>query len=279
MTEYPICSKFEFLKQTVSETLVASKIVLDAGTGRGSAQFLAEMTPKRLVCVALPGDLRKGEQTRQHMHATGYANYELVYGDLSDFTLFEEETFDFILADYLVGELHEANIDVVFQNLFTILKAKGKILVVDREQYFGVTPSVQYVSMGEIQADPDLRNRPHRDLIDVVNIFMSMSRMLLTFIPSRRSTADYPSRWVTLWLQTVGFRHLEISYFLQSSNLKREFEQRTVWAKERIQRLKNRALQEGLLLELNKVIEEYQRREIPDDEEFFRKHYVIRTRK
>jgi SAM-dependent methyltransferase len=278
MTNCPLSSKFEFLKQILSGTTLTSKTVLDAGTGAGSAQFLAERDPQQLVCVALPGDLRKGNQAQQRLQFIGFTDYELIYGDLSDNTLFVEESFDFMLADYLIGELHASKIDMVLQNLFTALKPNGEILFVDREPYFGMIPSVQYLSTGHIKADPQLRQRPDRDLIDVVNMFMWIPRMLTTLLPSIR-TADYSSKWVCQWLKAAGFKHLETSCFDQPSTVKREFEQRLGWAQERIYRLPNRELCEGLLQELNKVVGEYTRRGIAKDENFFRTHYVIRARK
>jgi SAM-dependent methyltransferase len=271
-----VIPKIDILRGILSQYDFGNASVLDAGTGKTSAQLLANMKPKTLVCVTLEGDLRKGESVKRILDSQNNKGHVLLYGDLANETLFNEGSFDFILADYLVGELAVDKVLRVFKNLFKFLKPEGQVLLVDREFCPGFVPRFRYLSMGKIKGSTELEKRSDRDLVEVANLFLTIPRELLLLSETERSF-DFPSYWVSLWLEDVGFQVLEVSYFDSKVNTESEFRSRVEWAKQRIKNIKNSKLRKGLIEELEKVVIEYDVRKIAKSDFFLRKQFLIRA--
>ena len=117
----------EYLKEVFKKINFNNTSILDAGTGRGSAQMLVDSNPKELSCVAYLGDLRKGEKVQEILERTNNEYFKLIYGDLANKDLFKKESFDYILGHLLIGELKVGKVESVISNLFYWLKPNGKI--------------------------------------------------------------------------------------------------------------------------------------------------------
>lgn len=268
----------DYLREVFSEINFSEASVLDAGTGRGSAQLLIDTKPKDLTCLTYTGDLRKGGKVQEILDQTKNENYKLKYGDLADIRLFPSHSFDYILGHLLIGELEAGKVEKVLSNLFKWLKTNGKVFFTDREFYEGFKPKWEYVSMGEIKGEPQLSERPNRDLYDLLNLFLNIPKDITLLSPRERSF-DYPSTWIISWLEKAGFKEIECNYFESEEKIREEFEGRLEFVNQRIENLSNPELKNGLLKELHKLIDEFEKRNISEEEVFFRKHYLITAEK
>lgn len=268
----------DYLREIFSEINFSEASVLDAGTGRGSAQLLIYNTPKELTCVAYTGDLRKGEKVQEILDGVKNNKYKLVYGDLANTELFSRSSLDYVLGHLLIGELKVGKVEKVISNLYKWLKPNGKIFFTDREYYEEFKPKWEYVSMGEIKGEPQLSDRPTRDLYSLVNLFLNIPSNIQLLTQTERSF-DYPSSWVTAWLQNAGFKNIECVHFDSEEKVREEFYERLVWVKERIERMGNEELKKGLSKELEKLTKEFESRNVSGDEVFLRTHFYISAEK
>ena len=273
-----ISKKMEFLKDRLSNFDFIGSSVLDAGTGRSSAQLLANFKPEKLSCVTFIGDLRKGEKVAEILKETNDEQYKLVYGDLANFDLFPKKSFDYIFADYLFGELEVGKVDITLKNLYDWLKSNGKIFLVDREFYQEFKPKTEYVSMGEIKGNSELSNRSDRDIYEILNLFLAIPKNISLLTKTQRNF-DYPSKWVFQWLEKIGFEKIVCSFFDSQEKIKEEFLEWLEWAKQRIEKLENSELQNGLLKELEKLVKEFEGRDINDTDMFLREHFFFQAEK
>lgn len=263
------------MREIFSEIDLSESSVLDAGTGRGSAQLLIDKKAKELTCVAYTGDLRKGSQTQKLLDGLKNERYKLVYGDLADSELFHRESFDHLLGHLLVGELEVGKVENVISNFFKWLRPNGKIFFTDREFYQEFKPKYEYVSMGEIKGEPELSKRPARDLYGLLNLFMDIPRNIQLF-SSKERNFEYPSSWIVSWLQNAGFKNIVRTNFDSEEKIKESFFARLEWAKERIERMQNEDIKRGLTKELDKLVSEFKSR---DKEVFLRTHFLITAQK
>ncbi len=277
-TQIRIIDKKDFLKEEISKLDIKDSAVLDAGTGKMSAEILMEREPRELSCVTFTGDVRKGNKVAEILKQTGNENYCLIYGDLTDIGLFPENSFDLILADYLLGELEVGKVNDTFRNLLKWLKPDGKLFLVDREFYDEYKPVKDYISMGEVKGEAELSKRPDKDIAELASLFLN-TPINISLLTNKQRNFDYPSEWVLMWLEKTGFEKIKITLFESEVNIKKEFSQRMEWAKQRIEKLENVEMKSGLLKEMEKLISELESRNISDDKTFLRKQYFIEAEK
>lgn len=278
LQKIPITTKIDYLKKHFLKINFDSLNILDAGTGKTSANFLTSLKPKKLSCVTFIGDVRKGNPVNEILSASKNKDYKLFYGDLSDAKLFKKASFDYVLADYLLGELNINKIKNTFFNLYSWLKPDGKILFIDREFYEEYRPEVNYISMGNIQGEPKLQKRSDRDIYESLDLFLMTTKNILLLSKNERSF-DYPSEWVHLWLVDAGFKEIKYSFFDIEENIGENFYKEIEWIKERIKNLKNKDLEIGLLKELKKIENEFKRRKIKDSDTFLRRCFFFDAKK
>ncbi len=271
-------NKMDFLEKVFSEIDLSQATILDAGTGRQSFEFLTGLRPCELIGVAYPGDLRKGEKVEAILSDTKNPKYKLIYGDLAQKSLFLAESFDYILAHLLLGELVAGKVEKTIANLFDWLRPGGQVFFVDREFYQPKEVLFKYQAMGKITGGLDLSSRSNRDLYEIVGLVSRTARELKLLSLEERSF-DYPSSWVESWLRRAGFRNIEIKTLVKPEKLKSSFLEEVAWAQERIGDLLNEESQKGLLKELEQVVEEFERRKISDEEIFSRRLFVCRAKK
>lgn len=270
--------KFDFIKNYFLERNFIWKTVLDAWTGKTSALFLAEKQPEKLVLLAYEWDKRKWESTEKALIENWFNNYQLLYGDISKENMFEQNSFDFIFADYLLWEVAPSKLSNVFKWISKFFKKDGEAVFIDRDFYKWYEPSFNYISMSEITWLPELEKRTPRDLVEIIDTFMIFAKVLKLFNQEIRSF-DYPSDWVISIIRESGLTVKDIQYFEIEQPIKEEFEQRIVWARWRINSLDNKGLAQWLLSELDKVEKEFNKRNIKADECYLRKHYLIVCKK
>lgn len=280
MGNVPICSKSEFLRQMLTEVDFGNKIVLDAGTGGWSARFLAQRKPKEMVCIAGPGDIRKVEEAKNSLQSMCYANYQIILENLIDENLFPSNTFDFVLADYLIEEVDgfaPQGIYEVLCNLYIYLRKEGELVIVNPEPYVPFRPEYELTSMLEIQGDAQLEKRSNRDLIDILyllSITLSTLMLLNTSIEGR-----YPSKWIRNWLADIGFKELETHFFDIKFYADEEFTKKSNHTRQIISTSCTPKLRDALLEKLEEIISEYNHRKVAKDDFFLQRHYVIRAKK
>jgi hypothetical protein len=250
--------------------------VLDAGTGKTSAQLLVKKHPNKLICVTYPGDKRKGVPVQNILKKINNINYTLLYGDLEDIQLFPEETFSFVLADYLLGEVSVDKVLTIFHNMHHWLQPNGQILLLDREYHQAFQPQIQYLSMGEVEGKVDLFKFSDSDFIEALDMFLRMPTQIDLFRKHER-TFDFPSLWIKSWLEQTGFHNIHLTIFQSRINTKEEFETGLIWVKERIQRMKNSNLQKGLLEEVSNLEKAFYTN--LSETYFLRTHYCFQSSK
>jgi len=184
--------------------------VLDAGSGRISARALIDRKPKHLTCVCAPEDRFKIDSTFNELG--GDRNDARVMGaDLSEPNLFNNASFDFILADNLIGEIDifapGKHVDV-FTALYDYLTPKGSIVVIDQEpdrpppldSAFVLHPRGLENKLSEMElAEMDnlTRYRQYQDARKLLHEFT-----LTNGIPGFRLI---PGDWVEKWMMGIGF--------------------------------------------------------------------------
>ena len=280
MENVVVSSQSKFLDKVISDISFEDKVVLDAGTGGWSARFLAQKKPRKIVCIAGPGDIRKEEEARDALKSIGYKNSQIILANLICENLFPSNTFDFILAHYLIEEVDgfaPLGICEVLHNLYNYLREEGELVMVNPEAYVPFRPEYELTSTIGIRGDAQLEKRSNRDLIDSLYplLFTPATLMLLSNLTGER----YPSKWICNWLTDVGFKELETHLFDTKVYVDEEFTQRATFARQIIKTMCAPKLQEGLLEILEEVVSEYNRRNVTEDDFFLQRHYIIRAKK
>jgi len=282
MENVVVTTKSKFLDKVLSDFNFENKVVLDAGTGGWSARFLAQKSPGKMVCVAGPGDIRKKEEARNALHSIDYKHYQIILGNLICEDLFPANSFDFILADYLVEEVDgfaPLGICEVLHNLYKYLRKGGELVIINQEAYVPFRPEYELTSTLGIRGDAQLEKRSNRDLIDVLYFLLitPATLMLLNTSTGGYIRGRYPSKWICNWLTNAGAKELETHFFDTKVYMDKDFTQRATFARKIIKTMCTPKLREGLLEKLEEVVSEYKRRNVAEDEFFLRRHYVIRA--
>ena len=129
---------FRWLDQTVSRQFggVAPSWgdVLDAGTGVHSACWLVNQRHSAITAVTAAAKGTYGYDTLQHVGAS----VDVVLGNWRDPLLLKDREFDVVVADYLLGAVHQHwpfAADVVLDRLLRAVRAGGVLCVVGIEPY------------------------------------------------------------------------------------------------------------------------------------------------
>ncbi len=270
--------RIDYIREAISIYDFSNASILDAGTGKSSARFLVDLKPKVLTCVAFTGDIRKGKTTEEILQLADNYQYKVIYGDLADSKLFSDNSFDFILADQLLGELAVSKVMPTLENFYRWLSPGGKVFIADREFYQKPEIQYEYVSMGETKGNANLSVRSNQDIVELIGLFLAIPKEIILFDGKERNF-DYPSLWISLWLGHVGYKKIAQSFFESEISLKKEFLGRLEWARQRIGGITNRDLKSGLLKELEILVNEFDGRNIGDEEVFLRKYFFFQAEK
>jgi SAM-dependent methyltransferase len=227
-------SKLDMLRSVLSQVTLTGKIVLDAGTGRTSARGLLEKHPLEVKLLAAPGDYRKAEPAKKQLKEFPDIQGEVMLRDLADSGIFAPGSFDFVLADYLIGEVDcftPSMLVPILQNIFSWLCPGGELLTVDMEPI-------------EDEEGP-------LSLANNLQFWYQMVNLLAKHWKAK--PMDYPSKLVSLWLKRAGFTNIKVAHYRRTLE-KQDSEDRYQKAIERLKKLPNRHLRKGLKAELHEAI-------------------------
>eukprot|EP00522_Entomoneis_paludosa_P018332 CAMPEP_0172453752 /NCGR_PEP_ID=MMETSP1065-20121228/10938_1 /TAXON_ID=265537 /ORGANISM="Amphiprora paludosa, Strain CCMP125" /LENGTH=286 /DNA_ID=CAMNT_0013205959 /DNA_START=144 /DNA_END=1004 /DNA_ORIENTATION=- len=163
--------------------------VLDAGTGLHSLRWLGTLHAKGMErCVAVTADKNMQRNCQREVDALGVSNdFEVIIGnwfDEDDPLTMEEEQFDVILADYLIGAMDGFSPyaqDQMIPKLARLLKPGGKLFIVGLQPIPDRTP-----------------NDPDANLICKVREV----RDACILLAGHRCYREYPVDWIQRQVQT-----------------------------------------------------------------------------
>ena len=177
------------------ETLQGAKdwgAVLDAGTGVQSIRWMSDLKTQRWTAVS--ASLEHAEQVRKAVGAAKRPHDRIVQGNWIDANLLKDETYDTVIADYLLGAI-EGFAPYFQSNIFRRLRPlTRKTLYVK-----GLEP---YVPI----------NRPDSkagQLVWEIGRYRDACVLLGGNVPYR----EYPAHWVVDQLKIAGFAVREVKHF------------------------------------------------------------------
>lgn len=158
--------------------------VLDAGTGPGSMRWLLSLTTDRWTAVT--GSPRMADVVRKELNDRVRAQDRLIVGNWLEPELLANETYDVVLADYLLGAV-DGFAPYWQDQLFARLRphVTGRLYVI------GLEPYVPHVS-----TDPAGR------LVNEIGRLRDACLLLCGDRPYR----EYPMHWVLRHLELAKFR-------------------------------------------------------------------------
>jgi hypothetical protein len=197
----------EIIETALEDFDLAGLRILDAGSGQVSARALIGRTPRHLICVCAPQDRQKLDATFNELGGKR-EDADVIGADLSKPHLFPNKSFDFILADHLVGEIDifapGKHIDVL-TSLFDYLVPHGNLVVIDTEpdhpsSISAIFPNGQEMDPGNIKIDS-------MDNPTIYRVY-STTRWFLYEIALNKGIRGFmkiPGDWVEKWLMGIGF--------------------------------------------------------------------------
>jgi hypothetical protein len=165
--------------------------VLDAGTGKASMRWLLSLRTERWTAVT--GSPRMAEATRMEIGDRQRSGDRLLVGNWMDPELLAGETYDTVVADYLLGAI-DAFAPYWQDSLFARLKPH----VAQRIYVIGLEPYVPYVSddpAGRIVGD------------------IGRLRDACLLLSNDRPYREYPLDWVLRSLKAAGLRVIDTHRF------------------------------------------------------------------
>lgn len=162
--------------------------VLDAGTGRSSLRWLSSLQTTRWTAVT--GSQRMAQMAREQAGITPREQDRLIVGNWMDPQLLAGETYDTVVADYLLGAIDGFAPywqDRLFQRLRPLIG--GRLYII------GLEPYVPFSS-----DDPAGRI--------VVEIGRLRDACLL--LAGQRPYREYPMDWVLRHLEQAGLRTVDV---------------------------------------------------------------------
>ncbi|MBN1594041.1 MAG: class I SAM-dependent methyltransferase [Candidatus Coatesbacteria bacterium] len=253
-------SKPDLLEAALAPYDLAGKRVLDAGTGHMSARALLRKKPASATLVAAPGDERKAKPAREVLAEFRAAEAKVVLGDLTDIELFQRGSFDFILADYLIGEIDCFSPSAQFpilRNLYAWLSPGAGLLIIDIEPTPGRAPGGA-ATLADLQYWGQAANL--------------LSRQWRTL------PRDYEGSLVASWLEAIGFQTVRIDHcerILEPKDAK-ELHERALRC---ISELANENLRVGLKHEVDETLARIDREQKSGLLDLTQINYIIRAAK
>ncbi len=165
--------------------------VLDAGTGRSSMRWLLSLPTDRWTAVT--GSKRMAEVTRDEIGARMREDDRVLVGNWLDPELLAGESFDVVIADYLLGAL-DAFAPYWQDRLFARLRP----LVRQRLYVVGLEPYVPYSA-----------NEPAGRMVTEIGRLRDACLLLSGDRPYR----EYPLDWVLRHLELAGLKPVEVQRF------------------------------------------------------------------
>ncbi|HUT04172.1 MAG TPA: class I SAM-dependent methyltransferase [bacterium] len=230
-----LSEKLDLLREVLRPISLQDKRVLDAGTGRTSARALLEKEPSEIVLVAAPGDERKAKPAREALAQFPNTKGNVILGDLSNSGLSPPDSFDFALADYLIGEIDCFAPSMQFPilaNIYNWLRPGGELLIVDIEP-----PAVNKVGV-----------------LSLMQEFVFWAQM--TSVLARRwkdRPRDYKAELVSTWLKGIGFADIRTDYYERRLDVEYADGIHKM-AVERLSGLRNESIREGLRHQLDAAL-------------------------
>jgi len=161
--------------------------VLDAGTGQASLRWLLSLPSERWTAVT--GARRMAERVRTEAGSKLRPQDRIILGNWVDPDLLAGETYDHVLADYLLGAL-DAFAPYWQNRLFKRLRP----LVGQRLYLIGLEPYVPY---------------PAHDEAGSMIVTIGRLRDACLLLSGERPYREYPLDWVLHSLDEAGFRVLD----------------------------------------------------------------------
>ena len=165
--------------------------VLDAGTGPGSMRWLLSLATERWTAVT--GSPRMAEVVRKQVGEQMRSGDRLIVGNWLEPELLAGETFDVVLADYLLGAV-DGFAPYWQDQLFPRLRPH----VARRLYVVGLEPYVPYVPT-------DAAGRLANDI--------GRLRDACLLLSGDRPYREYPLHWVLRHLELAKFRVLDAQHF------------------------------------------------------------------
>jgi len=211
----------------------------------------------------------------------GHKDYQVVQENLAYENPLRSDSFDFILAHYLIQSVDgfaPLKAFEVLRNLYNYLRSDGELVIIEPEPHAQFRPEYKITSTYEIRGDAELEKRSNRDLIDILYLLVTTATRLTLL--NTATEEHYPSEWVYNWLINVGFTGLKKCIFDIKVYVKKEFIQRAAFVRDIISRMHYLPeLKDGLLKKLEEVVLAFERRNVTEDDSFLYSHYAIRARK
>lgn len=224
----------EIIENTLEKFDIKGLRVLDAGSGRISARMLIQRSPLHLTCVCAPQDKFKLDSVFNELGGDRDDTYVLGT-DLSEPGIFPDESFDFILADHLIGEIDifapGKHIDVLTA-LHKYLSPSGNLVIIDTEPDHPELKDPQSIisqKKKEIGINKTIPNEP--DNITRYRLYTMIRRLLFEIAVNNsiRGFMTIPGDWVEKWLKGIGFKHVnpELAFGIIEVEVDDEAEQRS----------------------------------------------------
>jgi len=206
-------TKEEIIETALADIEIAGLNVLVAGGGRRSTRHVINCSPEKLMCVCVPGDDDKVTRIFNELGGDR-KDAEVIASDLSEAGLFEDASFDLIIADYLISKIDlyapRKQIDTL-QSLHDYLKPERKLVLIDIEPDQPPSHDVESET-GIISAliKGDDQSRIKLDNISRHKIYCRARKLVVDLalnqgIPGFR---EIPGDWVERWLIGIGFKNV-----------------------------------------------------------------------
>ncbi|OQS07290.1 hypothetical protein THRCLA_00706 [Thraustotheca clavata] len=182
--------------------------ILDAGTGDHSLNWLKTLPSDAIVAVTGDAVRAKGMQEKfpeKHI--------EIVAGNWNDPTFLQDQMFDVIIADYLVGAIegHAPYYqDQIFPRLLPHLAPGGKIYVA------GLQPITMSLPQGHNLSEQDK-----------LVLEMARTRDACILLAGHRTYREFPLDWIQRQLEIAGFKvqsHETFPNIYSTTTIKRQIQ-------------------------------------------------------
>jgi len=204
----------DIIETALESTNLKNKNVLVAGGGRLISRAVIDRNPKKLTCVCEPDNNSKAERIFNELG--GERNdAEVITASLSQPGLFNEATFDIVIADFLIGKIDNyapgKHMDIL-QFLKEYLAHDGELILIDIEP--DLIPLYPNDSLLTSDNHENLSSGNSKMVLDDITRYRLYRRIRMLVvdlalnhgIPGFR---EIPGEWVEKWLIGIGFDDVE----------------------------------------------------------------------